>query len=343
VSSAYPELLLTSGRPTQNVAIRIAIDLDIFSLVDECVPLDGLASKTGADPSLLYRVLRLLVATDVLKEPEPKRYSATPLSRLIRTPSIRDWFKTSFDSLLPIWVSIPAWLRENGYKDITDLENNPTLSLHGMSFWEWHVKNPQLEADFASAMKFNEAIPKQFVAQFPWDEGAAESDCKADVFVVDVGGGQGQFLSRIIQEHPYLPGRKVLQDQPSVAAGAAKDALFESQGYDFFTPQPIQGAKYYHFRGIFLNWPDDSCVTILKNTQAAMIAGYSRILIEDFILPEYGVGVKEASLDLNMWVHVGKQRTGEEWKALLAKAGLKVVRTLMPEAGVRGIIEADLA
>jgi hypothetical protein len=308
------------------------------------VPLVEVSRKTGADPALLYRVLRLLVATKVFQESEPKVYSATPLSILIRKPSIRDWFKASFDSLLPIWVAIPAWLRENGHKDITSLENNPTKALHGMNFWDWHVKNPQLEADFASAMKFNEAIPKAYVAQFPWEEDATNFDqSKSEVFIVDVGGGQGQFLGRIIQEHPDLPGRKVLQDQPSVVSLVDKDALYESQGYDFFKPQLIRGAKYYHFRGIFLNWPDDSCLVILENTKMAMNTGYSRILIEDFILPEYGVGVREAELDLNMWTHVGKQRTANEWQGLLGKAGLKIVRTIMPELGVRGIIEADVA
>ncbi|KAL1606550.1 hypothetical protein SLS60_003955 [Paraconiothyrium brasiliense] len=198
-------------QPLENTVIRIGIDLDLFNIIEENVTLDQLARKTGADPNLLTRILRLLVAIKVLNEASYHVYSATPLSHMFRVPPIRDWMKTTYDTLLPIWQEIPGWLRENGYKDITSLNSNPTKSMYGANFFDALSKDPRRETDFASAMSLQDNIPKVATAQFPWNEAAATFDrSKSDVFVVDVGGGQGQYLARLINEYPAMPGRKIV-------------------------------------------------------------------------------------------------------------------------------------
>ncbi|KAJ4356437.1 uncharacterized protein N0V89_004470 [Didymosphaeria variabile] len=171
---------------------------------------------------------------------------------MFRVPPIRDWMKTTYDTLLPIWQEIPGWLRENGYEDITSLKSNPTKSMYGANFFDALSKDPRREADFASAMSLQDNIPKVATAQFPWNEAAATfNKRKSDVFVVDVGGGQGQYLARLINEYPGMPGRKIVQDLPTVVAGIDKsNSKLESQAHDFFTPQPVNGARYYHLRGV---------------------------------------------------------------------------------------------
>lgn len=334
------DFLGLSFQPMENMVIRIALDLELFNIIEENVTFDQIALKTGADPNLLTRILRLLVATKVVNEPTYHVYSPTPLSQMFRVPSIRDWMKMTFDTLLPIWRETPGWLRENGYKDITSLESNPTKSMYGANFFDALSQDAVREADFASAMGIQDSIPKVAIAQFPWREAAATFVAeKSDVFVVDVGGGQGHYLARLISEYPEMPGRKIVQDLPTVVAGVdASSAPFEPQAHDFFTPQPVKGARYYHLRGILHDWPDESCLQILEHVKKACKPGYSDILIHTVVLPETGVGRTDAANDLNMWTCVGKERTKRDWEALFAKVGLGIEKIIMPEAGFLGYI-----
>ena len=72
------------------------------------------------------------------------------------------------------------------------------------------------------------------------------------VLRVDVGGGWVHALANFHKAHPEVPGRLILQDLPivldKVIDRPCKD--FEIMNYDFFTPQPIRGARAYYFRNI---------------------------------------------------------------------------------------------
>jgi hypothetical protein len=294
------------------------------------------------------RILRLLVSTHVFTEPFPNTYSSTKLSQTLRIPPIRDFIKNCFDTLNPILVQIPYFLAKNGYNDITDLSNNPTLSMYGSNFFDQLAADPRREANFASAMKIQELAPPSAVPQFPYSEGIANfhansKDAGSDVFLVDVGGGQGQYLGPLITEYPDLPGRKILQDLPSVVAGVDDSAVsFEPMAHDFFTPQPIKGAKYYHLRAILHDWPDESCVKILSQLRSAFVPGYSRLLVQSWVLPETGWSAREAMLDLNLWTGCGMERTESQWYELLPKAGFEILRIVRAEVSPFAVIEARL-
>jgi demethylsterigmatocystin 6-O-methyltransferase len=58
---------------------------------------------------------------------------------------------------------------------------------------------------------------------------------------VDVGGGKGQQCAALLQKNANLNGRIILQDLPTVVAGAITDDRVERMGHDFFTEQPIKG------------------------------------------------------------------------------------------------------
>ncbi len=52
----------------------------------------------------------------------------------------------------------------------------------------------------------------------------------------------------------------------------------------------------------------------------------SRILIDDMVLPDTGVHWQAAQLDLTMMAALGSvERTKEQWYALMANAGLKIL------------------
>lgn len=85
------------------------------------------------------------------------------------------------------------------------------------------------------------------------------------------------------------------------------------------------GAKAYYLRGILHDWPDRACLSILKNTAAVMRRGYSKLLLDEMVLPDTNVPPKGAFLDLSMMaLETGAERSSKQWHDLLACAGLRI-------------------
>ena len=73
--------------------------------------------------------------------------------------------------------------------------------------------------------------------------------------LIDLGGGQGQSIMQILKAFPTLkPERMILQDLPEPIQQAQTSKLLpdgvQAMVHDFWTPQPIKGAKAYFFRRI---------------------------------------------------------------------------------------------
>lgn len=77
---------------------------------------------------------------------------------------------------------------------------------------------------------------------------------------------------------------------------------------------------------IFHDWPDDKCIEILKNTASAMRAGgYSKLLINDIVLPDRGTTRFAAQSDITMMAVLGSmERSEAQWRKLIEGAGLEV-------------------
>ena len=105
------------------------------------------------------------------------------------------------------------------------------------------------------------------------------------------------------------------------------------------------GARCYYFRMIFHDWPDDKCIEILKNTVTAMEPGYSKVLINDIVLPDQGATRFATQSDLNMMALLASmERSETQWRRLLKLAGLKVVKVWpgVPESVIEAVCEGDL-
>jgi len=85
------------------------------------------------------------------------------------------------------------------------------------------------------------------------------------------------------------------------------------------------------------DWPDDQCVEIVRHVKKVMKPGWSRLLVNEHVIPDKGEGVSwEARyLDLYMMVKFGaRERTEGEWRGLLeGRCGLRV------EGGVECVVE----
>lgn len=138
--------------------------------------------------------------------------------------------------------------------------------------------------------------------------------CTSDptrVSLVDVGGNRGADILEFHKTYPDFPGRLVLQDLPETIAQVDQSAMegIELQAYDFFTPQPIPRARAYFWRWIVHDWDDDNTRKFLSNTVKVMDQD-SRLLLEEFVLPDTGCDAKTSHLDILMMLyHSGLERT----------------------------------
>jgi hypothetical protein len=81
---------------------------------------------------------------------------------------------------------------------------------------------------------------------------------------------------------------------------------------------------------------------MLAHLKAAMIPGYSRLLIHDLILPDVGAVEIQARFDITMMTfNSGMERSKSEWTKLLQDAGFRVLG-LHEHFDADGIVEAEV-
>ena len=74
-----------------------------------------------------------------------------------------------------------------------------------------------------------------------------------------------------------------------------------------------------------------------------MAKGYSKLLINEYVVPDQGAHWVSTSLDMIMMASLSaSERTEQRWRALLKSAGFEVVKIWTYEPGSESLIEAEL-
>jgi hypothetical protein len=148
-------------------------------------------------------------------------------------------------------------------------------------------------------------------------------------------------------KYPQVPGRLVLQDRPSVIEGIEQlDPIIERMEYDFYLEQPLKAARAYYMHSVLHDWPDEVCRSILKQVAGAMKPGYSKLLINENVIPDTGADWQATALDMMMiTLFSSKERTYTQWSQLLEspEIGLKIVRVYSVKHSQESLIECELA
>lgn len=75
-----------------------------------------------------------------------------------------------------------------------------------------------------------------------------------------------------------------------------------------------------------------------------MTPGYSKLLINENVVPDTGAHWQATSLDLVMMIDLAaKERTGQQWHQLIKPAGLKISKIWTPLNSAESVIECELA
>lgn len=228
-------------------------------------------------------------------------------------------------------------------------EKSPFEHTFGKPLFEFMSQNAEQKEAFDDYMAARRHVnAPQWFEIYPAKDrlGSELKDDKDAALVVDVGGGQGHEISKFQKRFSHLRGRLILQDLPETFThlDPAPDHV-ELMSHDFFREQPVKGARIYFLRQIMHDWPDKKCATILANIAKAMDPEYSRLLIDDYVLPDTGAKRREAGMDFLMMLFAsGMERTRHQWEQLLDSVGLQIVKIWYPAEG-RGeepVIEAKL-
>lgn len=124
----------------------------------------------------------------------------------------------------------------------------------------------------------------------------------------------------------------------------ALDDKIERMNHDFFAEQPVKGARAYYMHSVLHDWPDDKCNIILSRLTEAMKRGYSKLLINENVIPSTDAWWETTGLDMVMMnLCSSKERTDEDWKVLLGCNGLKIIKVWSVAKGVESLIECELA
>lgn len=254
--------------------------------------------------------------------------------------------RSSSAFLNPTYQALPDFLSSTKFADPTDPNNTAVqhaFNAKGQGILEILMARPDYARGFGTLMNTWGEGNSLIQDLYPVKDLAQGFDPETVMFV-DVGGGYGQKATALKRAVPDLPGRFIVQDLPQTIENAPKTEGIEYQAHDFFTEQPIKGARAYYIRQCLHNWPQEKCVVILSQLAKVMKPGYSKLFIHELIVPQRRAGTWMVTQDFNMMTLCGtRERTEAQWRELLEKAGLKVSSVYYPDDGVsEGIVEAEL-
>ncbi|KAL8718544.1 MAG: hypothetical protein Q9225_004334 [Loekoesia sp. 1 TL-2023] len=249
----------------------------------------------------------------------------------------------------------PSYYKSTHYTCPTDYKNTPFQRAFNtdLGFYEYLSTQPDASRNFHTYMSALQERSPQWVDWFPVQERIIDGFDPAngnDVLLIDIGGGKGHYVKAFREKFPHAPGRLVLQElhRPDEAEGVGEGIDFVE--CSFFDVQPIkgslmltvgEGARAYYFHFVFTDWGDEKALEILNNTVQAMKPGYSKLIINDVILPNRGCHWQHAALDIIMMsTFSGFHRSEDDFKRLLGQAGLEIEKFWYPPGIGDGVVEA---
>ncbi|KAL4807939.1 S-adenosyl-L-methionine-dependent methyltransferase [Aspergillus unguis] len=332
-------------QPPQNAALRVLIDLRVFEWLVEAqdgISAESLAKRTNSEKGLIVRLMRIPIALGLVSNPVPDFYIANDKTAVFQQPTGRDGTRCLYDLTMPTFARLPQYFSEHNYAMPTEYNSSPMSYATGKSQFEWLADRPAHQGWFNSYMASRRAGKRKWFDIYPDREWVESFDnTPGKVFLVDVGGNQGHDLLKFREKYSWVKAEVILQDLPTVVDGVELEGV-TIMPYDFSNEQPVKGAHFYFFRSIFHDWPDKTCLQILRNTVSAMSPD-SRILIMDMVLPDTEVSTFQASLDIQMMcIGAGAERSRNQWSELLKQAGLEIRGVWGTELGFENVIEVGL-
>jgi O-methyltransferase domain/Dimerisation domain len=313
--------LLMSYIPTRVIYVAAKLGL-VDHIGTNGATAQDIANKLNVHPDALYRVMRMLAGLGVLRQDNNDRFLVTPYGETLR--------KDSPQSV----TGYAIYSHEFAYSAFEKIMDSvrtgkPVIENH----FEYLRAHPGLEEIFHAGMSSRGRIETAAIL-----DAYDFSTCGT---IVDVGGGNGAFLSGILTSCEGVSG--VLFDQKSAidSARAGRGGPLPRCEFipgNFFDSVPL-GGETYVLKRVLPDWTDEEVIKILENCRRAM-ASQAPLLIIDALIGPPNQQNPGHLYDMTFLVLLGgRVRTHGEYSALLDQTGFRLQRVLPTESDV-SILEA---
>ncbi|KAL5513595.1 hypothetical protein ACEPAH_3994 [Sanghuangporus vaninii] len=291
-----PELTLikaASGHFT-SACMEVAATRDLATFLSDApdgLHTSALSKATGVNEDHLSRILRLLATNHIFQEVEPSVFAnnfiSTKLATSIHTKAI---VETSARECHRASSYISEFLKYDSASP--SRPESPFQLAYGLPLMDYHLspKGKETIAGFmAGVTGWGETamVSDLWRSEFPWSEYLSKP---VPIRICDVGAGEGHILLKLTRALPNLRFHAILQDRPPILElskqiwnkelpEAVQHGRVDFVPVDFFIDSPVDGCEIYYIRHCIHNWPDDKCVTILKNIAKAMRSKENSILL----------------------------------------------------------------
>ncbi|CAF2225903.1 unnamed protein product [Brassica napus] len=346
--------MILSSSSVLPMILKTAIDLGLFDILSESGPSSPLSAsqimsllstqtQTHHDSTLLNRILRCLASYSILTCSVSTDQGAP--REVYRLAPVAKYFTKNRDgggSLAPlvnlfqdkvvtdIWYDLKDSVREGGL---------PFNKAHGSSAAELVGRDSRFREVFQSSMKgFNEVFMDEVVNKYKGFDGVNS--------LVDVGGGDGSILRKIISKHPHIL-KAINFDLSSVIKNTSSASPgIENVAGDMFTSIPKGEAIFMKVKNLTMgflcdllqlqmwmlhSWDDEHCVKILSNCYQSL-PSTGKVIVIDMVIPDFpgGTLLDRSLFQFEMFMMSmnpsGKERTKKEFEVLARLAGFSSVQ-----------------
>jgi ubiquinone/menaquinone biosynthesis C-methylase UbiE len=331
LSSSFVSIDELMGSYVRAQLVYVAAKLGLADLTYERPrTVEDLAALVDVCPNALRRVMTSLVLLGVFERKENDSYQLAAGHEVLLSDhphSIRSY----------VIVSGEVYYRAFAELLFSVMTGEPGCEVaFGQSFFAYLNAHPE------TFEHFNTHMSKRMRRDA--EAAIAVYDFAPYTHVVDIGGGNGLFLSLLLQRYAHM--QATLFDLPTACeqarrylqqAGVAERC--EVVSGDFFVDGLPRGRDLYLLSLILHDWDDEHAGRILKSCRRAM-SDTSKLVLLEFVLQEQEPTEREAREDLFMLVVTGgRERTAQQFRALFAQADLQLSR-IVPTQGRRSVIEA---
>ena len=300
-------------------AIRVAATLRVADLMAEGVhdPVE-MAKRCDADPVALRRLLVHLASYDVFTEREDGGFDVGPVGNQLRSDH-----PMSMRVLLDLEsFSGKADLSLQGMLESVRTGKPVYASQFGKPYWEDLVSSPVMVDSFETVLDTIVNFSSRSLLR-GYDWGTVNR-------IVDVGGGSGAPLIRLLKKFEHL--KATLVDFPQMIERAKKN--FAAAGVSdrtevvagsYFDPLPT-GGDVYMLSEVVDQEPEESAIKILTRCREAAGSTGKVMLLQTPVTKSNRATM--TALDLRMLTSVGgSELSVDQYRELFAKAGLKLDST----------------
>jgi acetylserotonin N-methyltransferase len=264
----------------------------------------------------LDRLLDACVALGLLTKKDGAHVNTAEADRYLRSDSpdtMAGYIRYSNHALYPMWAHLEDAVREGGPRW------KQTFGTDGPIFSQFFRSESAMKEFLQGMHGFGQISSPAVAAAF---------DLSRFHRLVDLGGATGHLAAAIRKRYPEI--ETVVFDLPQVAK-----LIPGTVAGDFFI-DPLPPADLYALGRILHDWSEEKIRTLLAKIYTALTHGGGLLIAEKLLDETYVAGHMQS---LNMLVATeGRERTAEEYGALLKSAGFATVQTRRTGAPLDAIL-----